>query len=534
VYRTVLFLILFFSFFFFFFHPVQAATTYYVSTSGSDNNLGTSELQPFKTIFKINSLALNQGDVVLFKRNETWIDGIRLMAASGVTYDTYGTGTLPIIDGTGASGAFAVLGQTGVTVRNLHFRKGTDATVSLAPTNFLMENSEVEQGGFNCISLMATANYAVNNVTLRNIQAHNALSGMGLYLAGDNAGHWPTNVVVELSQFYANGSVATQHHGLYAKYMGAGANIVIRNNIAFDNIASGFLASYAAANANIQFYNNKSYNNGQSGIWINNYDAGCLATFYNNLIYGNNDKGITISHLVSGVTISFNTLVNNKSNGLGLMEAGCTGNTIMNNIIYQDAGVIGNVRPYRIYSTSTGGPADNMFDYNLVYYPNNTDGNNVVNQISPVSFYNWSTWQQLTGLPDSHSLNVDPKFVNVSINDYHLQSNSPAINSGKTLLSFTTDYDGINRPQGNGFDIGAFEYSATVIPSPSPTATPTNNPKCQADVNLDKVVNLADITQILGKWGQSCFGCKEDTVTDGVVNLADLSYILRYWGQSCN
>ena len=34
----------------------------------------------------------------------------------------------------------------------------------------------------------------------------------------------------------------------------------------------------------------------------------------------------------------------------------------------------------------------------------------------------------------------------------------PAIDTGKALSRVKTDYDGISRPQGNAYDIGAFEF----------------------------------------------------------------------------
>ncbi|MDO8432679.1 MAG: choice-of-anchor Q domain-containing protein [Candidatus Binatus sp.] len=41
--------------------------------------------------------------------------------------------------------------------------------------------------------------------------------------------------------------------------------------------------------------------------------------------------------------------------------------------------------------------------------------------------------------------------------DFHLQLGSPLIDSGAPLDSVTTDYDGMTRPYGRGYDVGAFE-----------------------------------------------------------------------------
>ena len=55
---------------------------------------------------------------------------------------------------------------------------------------------------------------------------------------------------------------------------------------------------------------------------------------------------------------------------------------------------------------------------------------------------------------------TDPKFVGSG--DYHLQSGSPAIDTGTSTGAPGNDLDGVFRPQGIGVDIGAFEYMLAV------------------------------------------------------------------------
>jgi len=54
-------------------------------------------------------------------------------------------------------------------------------------------------------------------------------------------------------------------------------------------------------------------------------------------------------------------------------------------------------------------------------------------------------------------LNTNPLLVNPPSN-FRLQSGSPAIDNGEMLSSVTVDFDGTLRPQGAGYDRGAFEY----------------------------------------------------------------------------
>jgi hypothetical protein len=54
--------------------------------------------------------------------------------------------------------------------------------------------------------------------------------------------------------------------------------------------------------------------------------------------------------------------------------------------------------------------------------------------------------------------NTDPLFVTAAGADFHLRAGSPAINAGLSLSSVPNDFDGVTRPQGTGWDIGAFEF----------------------------------------------------------------------------
>jgi hypothetical protein len=63
------------------------------------------------------------------------------------------------------------------------------------------------------------------------------------------------------------------------------------------------------------------------------------------------------------------------------------------------------------------------------------------------------------GLISSHNLiGIDPYFVDPTRGDFHLDANSPAVDSGTTQDAPPIDYEGTPRPQGAGVDIGADEY----------------------------------------------------------------------------
>ncbi len=51
----------------------------------------------------------------------------------------------------------------------------------------------------------------------------------------------------------------------------------------------------------------------------------------------------------------------------------------------------------------------------------------------------------------------NPGFISPASGDFHLQSGSLAIDTGSSAAAPSDDYDGFGRPQGNRYDIGAFE-----------------------------------------------------------------------------
>jgi hypothetical protein len=113
-------------------------------------------------------------------------------------------------------------------------------------------------------------------------------------------------------------------------------------------------------------------------------------------------------------------------------------------------------------------------DYNLVWY---SDG------AAPAG---------TPGAQEHELWGVDPLFVSYDGGyggDYHLQPTSPAIDVGLTLEEVTDDLDGIGRPQGEGYDLGAYEYhvgSDTDADSDADTDTDADSDAdSDADAGLD-------------------------------------------------
>jgi len=86
------------------------------------------------------------------------------------------------------------------------------------------------------------------------------------------------------------------------------------------------------------------------------------------------------------------------------------------------------------------------------------------------------------GHPGQGNIDAEPRFIGNG--DYHLKTSSPCIDTGTSETAPATDKDGTSRPQGNGYDMGAYELM------PRPVC-----PGCTGDPALVKNVRYATGTE---------------------------------------
>lgn len=139
---------------------------------------------------------------------------------------------------------------------------------------------------------------------------------------------------------------------------------------------------------------------------------GCIgAAIYNNVVFGVPNDGSTSAGLYdfAGDHVQWlnNTVADCAGEGL-VIESGVTAAAVTNNIGYNNAG--GNYRK----SGTVVSELTNLFGTN-------------------------------------------PLFVNQAGHDYHLQAGSPGVDTGTTVSLVATDLDDVSRPQGAGYDTGAYE-----------------------------------------------------------------------------
>ena len=459
---TILFLFLL-SFLLFACLPVSRES-YYVSTTGNDANPGTMD-RPWKTITKVNTASFSPGDKILFKREETWTTNetltIRSSGTSGnpIIFDTYGTGPAPRIMNSAAN-AVGIYADH-VTFQNFYVYSnpstGGNGIVADGHHDITIQNSEVAgASGFGI--LINGYGDAVYNIKLIGNTVHDSVgSGIVIEQWVDKANP-PKNVVVTGNTTYANGTHVYADHGMYINAIGG----IVADNISYDNSGAGIKNQ---SSSNMIWERNLLYATTQGaqnyGFFVDK-NAPFLKTenniFRNNVIYGN-QIGIYVNDGVNGNNVYYhNTVINNsnatKAWGFSIeADTGSANQVFQNNIFLQDTRVVGDVSGVEIYYLdTTAEAANNTFDYNDVYINSDDNYYAVVEGAKT-----WAQWRALAGSPDGHSLNVDPLFI-AEYTNLRLRPNSPIIDAGYDLGNLVADdFDGISRPQGTGFDIGAFE-----------------------------------------------------------------------------
>jgi hypothetical protein len=176
---------------------------------------------------------------------------------------------------------------------------------------------------------------------------------------------------------------------------------------------------------------------------------------------------------INNVKIMNNTFIDNNDNSNIIRmdyfrgNPTATGVEIKNNIWY-NAGRGTSTAAISI-DNSTGFTSSSFsFDGNVYY-----ESSSAASIRFRGTVYGASQWISAN---EPHGSTGQPLFVSYSPNninnDLHLRGDAVAVDRGVSLAQyFTTDKDGVIRPQGSGWDIGAYEYSGTFAPVPPTSVT---------------------------------------------------------------
>lgn len=191
-----------------------------------------------------------------------------------------------------------------------------------------------------------------------------------------------------------------------------------------------------------------------SGIYMNGNDMDADIEIYNNLFdayTGGPTNGLVTLAIAKGTARIYNNTFTGTSGGYAnaIAVSGqfgttkyktyyITNNVSMNCLLTYAISMTAYTTLDQDYNIAGGTPANGFYSYS-------TGGS-----LAALSFASW----QAAGR-DVHGLNTDP-LLNF---DGTLTASSPAIDAGTSLSSyFTVDKNGVSRPQGSAWDMGAYEY----------------------------------------------------------------------------
>jgi len=403
------------------------ATNYYVATNGNDNNPGTID-RPWRTIQKAADTMV-RGDLTYVRTGTYSQVALRQSGSEDepITFQAY-PGEVPVINSGSwvgftdyyASSSLEYIVIDGFEITNL--KRGVDLRKL---SNSIIRNLIVHHTSEMGIVLGQCQDVEISHNIVHDIDDN------GIWVAHS------TNIDIHHNEVYHNAA-----NGIGLDFC---SNSLVHHNIAYENsyVEPHYLAGIALEVGN---ENNKVYNN----IMYNNYQANYLSNSPNNEIYNN---------------VLYGNLPSGGANCGSILLTSWEGSSPIDNIIKNNIFVVSGSGATAILLKDDGStgydPLDNTFDNNLYFYEDNGPDKTkmVVDNTDGHVYWSFAEWVE-EGF-EAHGDLGNPQFVNPSNNDFHLQSDSPAIDAGVNVGVYE-DFDGNSRPQGSGYDIGAYEFTGSV------------------------------------------------------------------------
>jgi hypothetical protein len=466
---------------------VLGQTTYYVNyTNGMDGNLGTEESSPWKTLTQVNSFSFLPGDSILFKCGETWRG--QLLPKSGssinrIVYGSYGNGDLPNLQQ-----SYNMNLESDWTVQDGNIWECT----TLSPTdvgNIIFDNEDhagIKKMNINNLQEQDDFYYKINTGELSIYSEKNPAIVHSIVECALRE-----HIVDFTNCSYITFENLALKYGAAHGFGGSEVNYVTIKNCKISWIGGGDLNM----DGEIRYGNGiEFWSNANNCIVENNkiweiFDTGvtnqCLSqSTQQNIIYRNNviwNCGMAAlevwnrpeSSIIDKIFFENNTCINI---GYGWSESQRTDNlgscfAEFSSIAQTDSVVIRNnifVNPKRFFYVYHDDETfqDLIIDYNCYYKSETLDTFNVNYTTQDLILIQDFDQYKVFSNYESNSIFDSPEFTNIGADPYQMTPESPCVDAG---ISTNVPYDHIGtlRPQGAGFDIGAYETIPTFVPNQS-------------------------------------------------------------------
>ncbi len=315
----------------------------------------------------------------------------------------------------------------------------------------------------------ATPSFTVDGFTItRGITTG---KGAGFYTLNLATG---STVVVENCIFTDNH--ADQQGGGMANWMSTVNVVGCSFSLNSASSGGGLWGEYAQYVTDCTFDQNVASSSG-GGMYTTGSSPSLTGSVFTDNTAGINGGGLWVQHgftirPITGCVFSGNTATTGDGGGVYGSSGGDTPVTncvFDNNSAGDDGGGLWHGSgTYDLFNCSFGdntatGTGGGIFAYtgplfvtNCILWGDSTT-NDEIDRWSATVTVNYSNIQgDYTG---SMNLASDPKYNGAATGDLTLDPTSPAINSGTSIGAPSDDIDGLSRPQGAGFDRGAYEYT---------------------------------------------------------------------------
>lgn len=482
------------------------AADYYVTNGGNDNRPGT-EQSPWASCPGMpgwsGTVQLSPGDRVYFNKGGAWggSGNEALTLTGGVTYigNEWGSGARAKLKPTGRCDAIVTINQdheslpTIIKGFEMDGKSGNCSGICyLYPSSYRNLTGAVKRIEdcivYNCggsgydygIVVSDKQGYTIANVEVLNVTLYNVLrSGIVVYVGNETGENKCINALVRGCEVY-NSGIATDSAGFGILLKNHVINPIVEFNFSHDNPGGGIDWETAqtgyTGSENGKLRYNIVKNNGGSGFYGQLTGAKSLEV-YGNLVFKNAGCGMNLANSSSqGLSLKIynNTFYQNcLSVGDAEIDIGdsavYTGLEFKNNIIYPKLG-----KKALVSSTAKITAHSNNIYYRedgdvLVTYGGNSYKFDTIKTWEPTAFTEKPAFKDAeNGLPGGFRGTYGTDLV--PNNDGFLIMTGEAVNNGADLgaeVNGAINLSGVNgnlkRPQGSGWDIGAYEFTSGVF-----------------------------------------------------------------------